>query len=76
MKPEIQCDWLRTHKSRQFRCPHRADFQTPTYARNGMIAMWRLCETHRTLAMRDLTPICLGFGLAPTKWVKLKASMN
>lgn len=74
-KPTVQCDWL--HKTKgQLRCPHRADYQTPTFARNGAVTMWRLCEPHRNLAMRDLTPICLGFGLAPTKWMKLKPGIQ
>lgn len=69
-KPTIQCDWL--HKAKgQMRCPHRAEYQTPTYGLGGMIAMWRLCLPHRNLAMRDLAPICRGFGLPETKWFKL-----
>lgn len=69
--PRIQCDWLHKAKS-QVRCPHRAEFQTPTFATDGSLTMWRLCLPHRNLAMRDLTPICNGFGLVPTKWTKLK----
>lgn len=73
--PRTQCDWL--HKSTpQLRCSNRAEVQTPTFAQDGSLTMWRLCLPHHTLAMRDLGPICRGFGLPSTRWERVKKRVN